>query len=257
MTASPKQQTAAPSAPARAMDGLRRLVRALRSSNIESERRTGITTAQLFVLKHIAEHPGGSLGDVAARTLTTQSTASEVVARLVTRGLVSRKPAADDRRRVVLSATADGRHVLSASSPTVQERLIDAISQLPGNQQEAIAVGLTAWLDAAGFGELAASMFFEPETGAGRLGISDTNSHITEVSMTITSRLIGPHLTVNDVLLRYPETTSVFDEFRIDACCGGAIPLETVASRHGIDLDALLGALEQSVQRARAPKVAS
>jgi regulator of cell morphogenesis and NO signaling len=75
--------------------------------------------------------------------------------------------------------------------------------------------------------------------------------------MTIASRLIEPHLTVNDVLLRYPETTTVFDEFRIDACCGGAVPLETVASRHGIDLDALLGALEQSVQRTRAPKVAS
>jgi DNA-binding MarR family transcriptional regulator len=239
------------------MDGIRRLVRALRSSNIESERRTGITTAQLFVLKHIAEHPGGSLGDVAARTLTTQSTASEVVARLVARGLVSRKQAPDDRRRVVLSATADGRHILHASSPPVQERLIDAISQLPASQQEAIAHGLTAWLDAAGFGELAPSMFFEPEAGAGMPKVADTNSHIREVSMTMTSRLIEPHLTVNDVLLRYPETTGVFDEFRIDACCGGAVPLETVASRHGIDLDALLGALEESVQRARAAKVAS
>lgn len=236
------------------MDGLRRLVRALRSSNIESERRTGITTAQLFVLKHIAEHPGGSLGDVATRTLTTQSTASEVVARLVARGLVSRKPAAEDRRRVVLSATADGRRVIEASSPPVQERLIDAISQLPDSQQEAIARGLTAWLDAAGFGELAPSMFFEPEAGAGGPKTSNTNSRITELSMT--SQLIEPHLTVNDVLLRYPETTGVFDEFRIDACCGGAVPLETVASRHGIDLGALLGALEESVQRARAPKVA-
>jgi regulator of cell morphogenesis and NO signaling len=71
------------------------------------------------------------------------------------------------------------------------------------------------------------------------------------------TRLIEPHLTVNDVLLRYPETTGVFDEFRIDACCGGAVALETVASRHGIDLSALLGALEECIQHARAAKVAS
>jgi hypothetical protein len=33
-------------------------------------------------------------------------------------------------------------------------------------QQEAIASGLAAWLDAAGFGDVAPSMFFEPETGS-------------------------------------------------------------------------------------------
>src|SRR5512143_826223 len=153
MSAEHNDRTGAASAPARAMNGVRRLVRVLRSSNSDSERRSGITTAQLFVLKDIAEHPGGSLGDVATRTLTTQSTASEVVARLVDRGLVSRKPASDDRRRVALSATAEGQEVLRASGPPVQERLIGAISQLPLAQQEAIAGGLTDWLDAAGFGE--------------------------------------------------------------------------------------------------------
>jgi DNA-binding MarR family transcriptional regulator len=146
------------------MDGVRRLVRVLRSSNTESERQTGITAAQIFVLKGIAEHPGGSLRDVSARTLTTQSTASEVVARLVERGLVARGSAAGDRRRAALSATVDGLRVLQASSPPVQELLIAAISRLPPNQQEAIARGLTAWLEAAGFGELAPSMFFEPES---------------------------------------------------------------------------------------------
>ncbi|HEX8945502.1 MAG TPA: MarR family winged helix-turn-helix transcriptional regulator [Gemmatimonadaceae bacterium] len=164
MSASNDERVSAPPAPARAMDGLRRLVRVLRSSNAESERQTGITTAQLFVLKHIAEHPGGSLGDVVSRTLTTQSAASEVVGRLVARGLVSRSPATDDRRRVVLSATTEGVRLIRASGPPVQEQLIAALGRLPVAQQEAIACGLGAWLEAAGFGELPPSMFFEPET---------------------------------------------------------------------------------------------
>jgi DNA-binding MarR family transcriptional regulator len=237
------------------MDGLRRLVRALRSSNMESERRTGITTAQLFVLKHIADYPNGSLGDVAARTLTTQSTASEVVARLVARRLVSRKPAPDDRRRVVLSVTTDGQRILDASSPPVQERLIDAISRLSALEQEAIAHGLSAWLDAAGFGELAPSMFFEPEVNLGTGTLPDAQPHITDFSMT--RRLIEPDLTVNEVLVRYPETTAVFNKFCIDACCGGAVPLESVARRHGIDLAALLTALDGAIHRAREAKAAS
>jgi DNA-binding MarR family transcriptional regulator len=160
------RETDATSAPALAMDGLRRLVRVLRASHTELERKTGITAAQIFVLKHIAEHAGGSLGDVAERTLTTQSTASEVVARLVDRGLVARAVATDDRRRVSLSATTFGRQILGASAPPVQERLIAALTRLPLAQQHAIASGLSAWLYAAGLGELEPAMFFEPETNA-------------------------------------------------------------------------------------------
>lgn len=255
MSAEHNDRTGAASAPARAMNGVRRLVRVLRSSNSESERRSGITTAQLFVLKDIAEHPGGSLGDVATRTLTTQSTASEVVARLVDRGLVSRKPASDDRRRVALSATAEGQEVLRASGPPVQERLIAAISQLPPAQQEAIAGGLTDWLDAAGFGEVSPTMFFEPDTQGGKSTDSDAKPHITDLTMT--HRLIEPHLTVNEVLLRHPETAAVFNTFGIDSCCGGSVPLESVAQRHGIDLDALLAALENAVPRAGATRQAA
>ena len=152
------------SAAAIAMDGVRRLVRVLRSSNMDSERRTGITTAQLFVLKHIARCPRCSVSDVAGRTLTTQSTASEVVARLVERGLVSRVISEADRRRATLSATEKGLDVLRAGSPPVQDELIAALTRLPMLQQEAIASGLTAWLDAAGFGDVPPSMFFEAET---------------------------------------------------------------------------------------------
>jgi DNA-binding MarR family transcriptional regulator len=178
MTAKGDDVTSVFSAPARAMDGVRRLVRVLRSSNNESERQTGITAAQVFVLKGIAEHPGGSLRDVAARTLTTQSTASEVVARLVARGLVARSAAAGDRRRAALSATPEGLRTLRASNPPVQEVLIAAISQLPADQQEAIARGLTAWLEAAGFGELTPSMFFEPDPRTNEAGAPEGTQRV-------------------------------------------------------------------------------
>jgi DNA-binding MarR family transcriptional regulator len=147
----------------RAMDGLRRLVRVLRSASSDTRRQTGITSAQLFVLRHIAEHPGRSLDDVVRRTLTTQSAASEVVARLVGRGLVASEPAANDRRRVSLTATALGEQVVRESAPPIQDTLITALQSLSAPEQEAIADGLTAWLAAANLAGIAPSMFFEPD----------------------------------------------------------------------------------------------
>jgi len=49
--------------------------------------------------------------------------------------------------------------------------------------------------------------------------------------------------TVNDVIERFPATLSVFNRFGIDTCCGGALPLLTVTSRHRINAGALLVAL--------------
>jgi iron-sulfur cluster repair protein YtfE (RIC family) len=70
------------------------------------------------------------------------------------------------------------------------------------------------------------------------------------MKMPIPHRLIEPRATVNDVLLRHPELAPVFKKYSIDTCCGGAMPLESVASRHGIDLDALLTALENGIEPA-------
>lgn len=58
---------------------------------------------------------------------------------------------------------------------------------------------------------------------------------------------IDPSWSVNDVLMKYPATISVFNAFGVDACCGGAQSLREAAAGDGIDLDALVAALEQVV----------
>lgn len=55
--------------------------------------------------------------------------------------------------------------------------------------------------------------------------------------------------TVNDVIKRHPATVSVFNDYGIDSCCGGALALGTVTERHRIDSTALLGALRSAVAR--------
>jgi iron-sulfur cluster repair protein YtfE (RIC family) len=53
--------------------------------------------------------------------------------------------------------------------------------------------------------------------------------------------------TVNDVVQRYPATLAIFNSLGIDTCCGGALPLATVAQRHNIPLDVLRTALERTI----------
>lgn len=55
--------------------------------------------------------------------------------------------------------------------------------------------------------------------------------------------------TVNDIIKSHPATVGVFNEYGIDSCCGGALPLGTVTERHRIDSTALLGALSSAAAR--------
>lgn len=146
---------------ARALDALRRIVRALRVSSRAVERDVGISGAQLFVLRQLAAAPRQSLNDLVARTLTHQSSVSEVVSRLVDRGFVSRRVAADDARRAELQLTAKGRALLRSAPQTVQTSLLDGFARLSTAHRRALADGLAAWIEASGLAGIEPTMFFE------------------------------------------------------------------------------------------------
>lgn len=144
------------------MDGLRRIVHALHAGTSASERALGLSGAQLFVLRQLYAESGQSLGDLARRTRTTQSSVSEVVARLVKRGLVAREPSTRDRRRAVLTLTPDGAALAAVAPVTIQDRLVAGFGNLELPAQHALANGIEAWLAASGLADVAATFFFEP-----------------------------------------------------------------------------------------------
>lgn len=145
----------------RAMDGLRRIVRALRSSTLSAEATHKLTAAQLFVLREIGRAPGLSLAQLGARTFTAQSSVSEVVSRLVQAGLVERRPSREDRRRIECWPTAHAQLLLQDAPDTIQERLLAGFHSLPDPQQAALAEALDAWIAAAGLSAVPSTMFFE------------------------------------------------------------------------------------------------
>lgn len=152
------------------LDGIRRIVRALRVSARQAERDVGLSGAQLFFLHRLAEEGGGplSVNELAARTFTHQSTVSVVVQRLADHGLVARERSAADGRRVDLTLTPAGRALLRSAPPAAQERLIAALDKMPAAPRAALAASLGALVTAMGLDEQPPGLFFEEEKPAAR-----------------------------------------------------------------------------------------
>jgi regulator of cell morphogenesis and NO signaling len=58
---------------------------------------------------------------------------------------------------------------------------------------------------------------------------------------------IKSDMIINDVIKTYPATIKVFNEFRVDSCCGGGESIETTALRDGVNVQTLLRALNAAV----------
>lgn len=146
---------------ARAMDAVRRIVRGLRATHAVA-RSHSISAAQLFVLRQIAAEPGLGLSDIARRTMTSPSSASEVTTRLVDAGFVVRAVAARDQRRAEFRLTQRGADAIAGTDASVQERLLIGYASLNIQDRTELARLLEEWVRASGLGALPATMFFEP-----------------------------------------------------------------------------------------------
>jgi len=151
----------------RILTAIRRLVRVLRIYDRQAHSRYGVTAAQMFVLHTLfAVGEGISLNELADKIATDQSSASVVVQRLVESGFVSRTTRPDDRRHVQLTLTAQGRRVIRRSPPPAQEKMMNAIDDMPPADRRKFAKLMEAFVDALGASGKAPLLF--EEDGASR-----------------------------------------------------------------------------------------
>jgi DNA-binding MarR family transcriptional regulator len=149
-----------------ALDAIRRMVRTLRTSATDIERSTGLSAAQTFVLQLLAEEPAESMNDLAARTLTDQSSVSVVVSRLEQKGLVARGQSPTDARRTRVTITDAGRARLVGKPVTVQARLIRALEKLTPSALMQLGEHLTQVTALMGAAHEPPSLFFEEDDSA-------------------------------------------------------------------------------------------
>jgi len=146
---------------ARAINALRRMVRGLRAAAEAVERDLKISAAQLFVMTELSQSPDQSVKDLAAVTMTTHSTVSQVVSQLLAKGLVTRTVDPGDARRSVLRLTRQGSTLLRRSPRAIQQDLIEGFSKLRATEQRSLASALEKWLEASGLGSVPSSMLFD------------------------------------------------------------------------------------------------
>ena len=143
-----------------ALHELRRLVHGIRTASYTAERSCGVTGAQLFVLRELAQEPGASIRRLSERTMTDPSSVSVIAARLVERGLVARRSDAADRRKSALVLTRKGRMLLARAPEPYQARIIGVLHELPKADLGMLRAALGRLSDSLGLGD-AAPLFFE------------------------------------------------------------------------------------------------
>jgi DNA-binding MarR family transcriptional regulator len=96
----------------------------------EVEQNCGVTGAQLWLLQEIAKTPDIGVSVLAERLSIHQSTCSQLVEKLVTRGLVIKERSKEDQRRVGVRVTKEALAALKNAPGPAEGILPEALQSL-------------------------------------------------------------------------------------------------------------------------------
>ena len=108
----------------------------------------GPTPRQFEVLHVVAQNAGLSQTDLVRHTGIDRSTLADMIARMMKKGLLSRKRTKEDARANAVTITAAGRKMLSGASSKVVKSDGAVMKVLPKTQQAAFMKALKAYAEA-------------------------------------------------------------------------------------------------------------
>lgn len=114
------------------------LVKSIRGHYQVVENRSGVSGAQLWALSHVACNPGTKVGELARALAIHQSTASNLVGRLESLGLIARNRLRHDQRTVELTLTPKGKSALTRAPRPLIGVLQQALLDLPEASLDAL-----------------------------------------------------------------------------------------------------------------------
>ncbi|MDP3491231.1 MAG: MarR family transcriptional regulator [Phenylobacterium sp.] len=125
-----------------ALVAIRRIVRAAEFASRDLARTTGLTPSQLIVLQIVAREGEPGAGAIAEAARLSQATVTALLDKLEARGLVIRNRGSQDRRRVSVELTEEGRRALADMPDVLQDRFAARFDKLADWEQASIIAGL-------------------------------------------------------------------------------------------------------------------
>lgn len=136
-----------------ALIAIRRILRAAEFSSRELARRSGLTPSQVLVLQIIASAGEAGAGAISDASRLSQATVTALLDKLEERHLVMRRREPNDRRRVTVELTQEGRAALNDTPDFLQDRFAARFDKLANWEQASLVAALervAAMLDAEG-----------------------------------------------------------------------------------------------------------
>ncbi len=141
---------------------LRKCIRATDIHSKSLQARYGLTTPQQLCLLLLREE-ALSVSALAKAVHLSASTVVGIVDRLEEQGMVYRERQSTDRRVVKVQITEKGQVLADNSPPPIQEKLMNGLSNLSEDKQNAIVRSLEEITDLMGLIDMDASPILEPE----------------------------------------------------------------------------------------------
>ncbi len=102
----------------------------------------GLSGSQLWILREIDRTPGVGVSELATRLSVHQSTSSQLVEKLVLRGLVSKQRSREDQRRVGLLVSREARELIARAPGPAKGILPEALMAMSASALVALDGGL-------------------------------------------------------------------------------------------------------------------
>ena len=121
---------------------LRRIIRATDIHSRRLGKETGLTTPQLVILRAISQGDGPTVSEIARSVSLSQATVTTLLNKLEARGTVIRQRSEQDRRRVNVYPTAQGKTLLETAPEPLQEQFSARFSNLETWEQHLLVASL-------------------------------------------------------------------------------------------------------------------
>ena len=121
---------------------IRKLIRASDVYSSKVRQLSGLTSAQLLLLRAIDNNPSASLGALAKQISLSEATTSTILKRLESAGFIYKTRSESDRRRSQVFLTEAGSEALNRAPMPLDQEFLDRFQSLKPYEQSAIVSSL-------------------------------------------------------------------------------------------------------------------